>query len=221
MLRLGFWQLQRAEEKELRLIQIAKRNEQHPMGLHDIDWLGKEQDVKVNFTGILLNDRVFLWDNRVVKGQVGYEVLVPVSTSEGIVLTKWGWIAGTGYRDKLPGITLPSSGEEIQSFSGVTWLPGNNIFVHETATTESSWPMVIQEVNITQIEQLLGKPLLPFVVSLDLPDDSGFINNHHPVVMPPEKHIAYAIQWFGLALGCVLVFIFASIKKSKNDRSED
>jgi cytochrome oxidase assembly protein ShyY1 len=33
--------------------------------------------------------------------------------------------------------------------------------------------------------------------------------------MPPEKHIAYAVQWFLLALAAVIIFIIAQIRKRK------
>jgi surfeit locus 1 family protein len=35
--------------------------------------------------------------------------------------------------------------------------------------------------------------------------------------MPPEKHIAYAVQWFALALTLTLLILWISCKKYKDD----
>lgn len=227
MLRLGFWQLQRMEEKEVRLQSIANKKITGPLDLESIEEFLDIQDVPVTFKGALLRNNVFLWDNRVVQGKVGYEVIVPVETNIGTVLTNWGWIRGTGYRDKLPDVVFPEkvftsklSPDNLHQFSGKIWQPSDNVFIVDTPQQTGQWPLVVQEVNVSQISEILGESLLPFVVALELPSDSGFVSNHKPVVMPPEKHLGYAIQWFGLAIGCFLVFIFASIKKVKNDRAK-
>ena len=94
------------------------------------------------------------------------------------------------------------------------------MFIANTTLNAGQWPLVVQEVDVSRISEILGVSLLPFVVALELADDSPFVSNHKPVVMPPEKHLGYAIQWFGLAIGCFLVFIFASIRKVKNDRAK-
>lgn len=212
MLRLGFWQLERMEEKERRLNSIAEKHEAGALNLESVKAFEDTQDIPVQFQGDILTDKVFLWDNRVVQGRVGYEVIVPVRTNVGLVLANWGWIQGTGYRDRLPSFDLPVS---VNYFKGVIWQPSDNVFIADQP--EINWPLVIQEIQVSQIEDILGESLLPFVVALELPTDSPFVNNHKPVVMQPEKHLGYAIQWFGLAIGCFLVFIFASIRKVKND----
>jgi surfeit locus 1 family protein len=36
--------------------------------------------------------------------------------------------------------------------------------------------------------------------------------------MSPQKHNAYAVQWFLIAFACVVVAIFASKKRNKNEK---
>jgi len=43
---------------------------------------------------------------------------------------------------------------------------------------------------------------------------------YKPVVMLPEKHRAYAIQWFLLAFACIGVFFFASYQRSNMTESK-
>lgn len=224
LLRLGFWQLQRADEKQQRLHDIAAKQMTHPIGLEASEWLQKEPDIPIEFTGKVGLDTAFLLDNRIFEGTVGYEVVTPIETSHGLLLANWGWIAGTGYRQQLPRIPFAELGikaDQTFAFRGVTWSPGKNIFVRETANYDSDWPKVIQQIDLDYMGELLGVKPLPILVALHLPNQDSFTNNHKPVVMRPEKHIAYAVQWFGLAAGCLLVFLCASLKKRKDASNPD
>lgn len=209
LLSLGMWQLQRAEQKSGRLTALAQKQAQGRFQLSDISRFDDPRDVRVQLNGKIQSNTVFLWDNRIVSGKVGYEVIVPLETVAGIVLVNLGWVQGTGYRNQLPNITIP----ELTQFEGVIWEPQDNKFIGAESLSTANWPVLIQQVNIKQISELLEIESKPFVVALELPEATGFVNNHKPVVMPPEKHIAYAVQWFGLAIACFVIFILASIKK--------
>ena len=87
-------------------------------------------------------------------------------------------------------------------------MPTDNPMITETATQEAIWPKVIQQVDIHFIEQVIKLELPPFVIKLTDSSD-GFIRNWQPVVMPPEKHYAYAVQWMGLGIAAFLVYFFA------------
>jgi surfeit locus 1 family protein len=61
-----------------------------------------------------------------------------------------------------------------------------------------------------QLEKRLGYPLLPVLLLLDREDAHGFVREWKPVYdVPPDKHRAYAMQWFTLAL--VLLLIYAGV----------
>jgi len=206
---LGMWQLQRADQKASRLESLRSKQAKGLMPLDEVSRLSDPRDIPVRVSGELQSENVFLWDNRIVSGKVGYEAIVPLKTANGIVLVNLGWLQGTGYRDQLPRVMVP----EFSQFEGVVWLPQDNKFIGSETLSGNKWPVLIQEVDINQIGGVLGKTLMPFVVALELPESAGFVNNHKPVVMPPDKHIAYAVQWFGLAIACFVIFIVASFKK--------
>lgn len=215
LLRLGFWQIERSDVKQLRLEQIKQRASSKPYRVSEILMMTKEAaDYPIELSGTLDLEHVFLWDNRVYSGQVGYEVLVPVFTSQGNVIVNFGWVKAGKTRNELPHIILPSDALMLQ---GVVWQPSTNAFIKETAQADGQWPKVIQEPNIDVIRQLLQKPLLPFGVSMTLPYDVQFKINYKAIVMSPEKHLAYAVQWFGLAIVCASVFLFASRKGKDNE----
>lgn len=214
MLRLGFWQLERSEYKQQRLSQIEQRKQLQPFTLSEV--LNMQQDIRdlpLAVKGKALTHHLLLLDNRIVRGQVGYEVLLPVLTNQGILLTNLGWVKAGPYRQQLPVIALEGLGPE---FSGVLAKPGLNPMVKETVDDQQPWPRVIQQIDTLLLDQWFSQPVLPFVL-LAGQGTAGFEKNWKPVVMPPEKHIAYAIQWFGLALACALVYLFALIRIRKKD----
>lgn len=213
---LGNWQLQRAEHKKLRIEQIELRKSAKPLQLSDMS-KGKEdlRDFPFEAFGMLQNDRVFLVDNRQHEGKVGYQVVVPVNTNAGTFLVNFGWVKGGQYREQLPVISLPQGSLTL---SGIVAVPELNPMVKETAEFDQVWPKVIQQIDLPLIEKFLEEPVLDFIMLLSPEHPDGFIRDWQPVVMPPEKHLAYAVQWFGLAIACFLVYVFAlRTRFKKND----
>lgn len=212
MLRLGFWQLERMDYKQQRLADLADRQAREPVDLVTLNSYPYElADIPVAFVGTPDENRLLLLDNRIVDGQVGYEVLAFADTNVGSVLVNYGWIKAPATRDQLPAIDI-AAGQQV--FEGNVVIPNINPVVRETATQNSVFPMRIQQLDLDRIEQLTNTNLQPFVIAL-ADQNSTFINNWRPVVMAPEKHLGYAIQWFGLAGAAFIIFIIALFKRKK------
>jgi len=213
MVLLGFWQLDRMHQKEQRLASIAQKSGE---GAISLDALKPQQedirDYQVGFNGRAESNQILFLDNRVQNGKVGYEVLVPVQSTDGTVLVNFGWVAAPSLRSELPEVDLAQT---YQHFHGRISIPGHNPVVRETLPFDASFPVVIQAVDLDFIRRLTGKSLLPYVVELTAPEQSEFIRDWQPVVMPPEKHFAYAIQWFGLAVAAAAVSYFSLISNRK------
>jgi surfeit locus 1 family protein len=214
MFALGNWQLQRAEQKTMRLLAIEQAAETEQVDLQQVSNGKIEQmlDMPVNFEGTADAEHFFLLDNKIHKGRVGYQVLVPMQTYSGTVMTNFGWVAATSSRDILPNIQI--NNKEMR-YAGVLSLPLDNIMVKETAVVDGDWPKVLQQTDLDIIQQHYKKQILPFVVLLTAEENSLFIRDWQPVVMAPEKHIAYAAQWFLLAFAGLAVFIIAQRNKLK------
>lgn len=217
MFALGNWQLQRAEQKKERLLalEVAAKTAQVdlPQVLHSkIDSM---LDMPVSFEGEADDTRFFLLDNKIHNGRVGYQVLVPLHTSTGILIANFGWVAATNSRDILPNIQI-NGGKSV--YAGVISLPMKNAMVKETALFDDNWPKVIQQTDLKVMQQHYKQELLPFVVLLNAQETSIFVRNWQPVVMAPEKHMAYAVQWFLLAFAALAVFIFAQRNKFKRNK---
>ncbi|AWL10586.1 hypothetical protein HMF8227_00078 [Saliniradius amylolyticus] len=215
LLRLGFWQLERAEQKRLRAEQLAEREQTTPLSLEDVSKLnGDIRDYPLQVRGALLKGRLIYWDNRVLDGQVGYEVIVPMVTDDKTLLVNLGWLAAPAYRDQLPDVSVPQG---VVSLKGVITQPSGSPLSREMGQ-DSGWPLRVQQPNISRLEELLERPLMNFIVQAGEPERFGLASNWRPVTMPAQKHVGYAVQWFGLALAAVVIFIVAWRKRHQSKR---
>jgi cytochrome oxidase assembly protein ShyY1 len=219
MFALGMWQLQRAEEKSLRLLSIQKASLSEQISLQqalvDIDMM---LDMSISFEAKADVHKFFMLDNKIHNGRVGYQVLLPLKTSSGLLLANLGWLPGTKSRDVLPRVVLD---DKKISYSGIVNFPTDNAMVTETAVIDDNWPKLVQQIDFEIIEAMYKASFLPFVVQLNDDPDSGFIRNWKPVVMAPEKHIAYGVQWFLLAFAAIVVFVIAQRKKFIRNNSDE
>jgi len=208
LLSLGFWQLHRAEEKRQLLGQYNLRIQQPPEVL-----TGHEPDyTPVSVTGYYDNQHTILIDNQFYHHQVGYDVISPfMDTGSGrVVLVNRGWIPRLSVADKLP-VVPPALGQ--QTIIGLVHKP-KSTFVLAHARFASVWPWITEELRVKEIQAVLGKSLYPSVVLLSPEAASGFVRQWGFVTaVPPERHQAYAMQWFILALILVIIYIKLSIRR--------
>jgi surfeit locus 1 family protein len=216
MFALGNWQLHRAEQKTTRLLAVELAAKTAQLDLQQIlsSNIDDMLDMPVNFEGTADAVRYFLLDNRIHEGRVGYEVLVPMQTYSGTVIANLGWVAATNSRDILPNIKIDN---KKARYTAVVSLPLNNAMVKETALIDGVWPKVLQQTDLNVIQQHYNQEVLPFVVLLNAQESSIFVRNWQPVVMAPEKHLAYAVQWYLLAIAALAVFIIAQRNKLKRN----
>lgn len=45
------------------------------------------------------------------------------------------------------------------------------------------------------------------MILLDAEAGSGFMREWMPQIIPPERHLGYAVQWFGFLLTTLVIFI--------------
>jgi surfeit locus 1 family protein len=221
---LANWQWQRAEQKKQRLDNI---NSMQQKGL--LDWPGlrslpetlDKTGLRLQLQGKVHSKQYWLLDNRTLKGQHGYDVLAlfyPTDSALGL-LVNFGWVAQGLSRNNLPQVQLPEQQLSITvqlkqgDLSGF-YLPGAEL-------ASAGWPKLIQFIDIHQQEQQSQVQLVDFMAyAVDI---NSFAQPHYqPVVMPPEKHRAYALQWLLLSVSAAVVFVLAMRNQQhKNKRSTD
>jgi len=247
MFGLGIWQLERKAQKDIRLLQIEKRQSNRPYKLNEL-LLRKDmssaaqnqpdntnnadiQDFPVSFMGTAQLENLFFIDNKIVSGRTGYQVVLPVVTLDGdIVLANLGWLRGSGIRGQLPPVSdklKEAYDGRSEQFTGVVSYPSINTMVSETNSAFGQFPALLQQTDMTQIKQhlvaaglLSQAKLYPFIVNLTPEEDSEFVRNWQPVVMSPEKHLGYAVQWFGLGIAALTIYLLSLMKlfQTKNNK---
>ena len=215
MVFLGVWQLDRMEQKQQRLDSIAQKYTTAPMHPFDVaDQWQDVRDVPVQFRGELQTTQLIFLDNQITNGTSGYDVLVPVITRGRPVLVNLGWVAASASRAELPTVELPTGQVVIE---GVITQPGLNPLIKETQQQFNDFPLRVQQIDIPLFNQQWASRLPDMVVERlsSQPQMSRFVTNWQPVVMSPQKHLGYAIQWFGLAIAAVVIFIIVLIRRTK------
>ncbi len=209
---LGFWQLDRMVQKQQRLASIAQKERNGTLSLEEALSVDDPQDITVSFNGALDGNHVLLLDNQIHNQRVGFDVIAPVFTNAGWLLVNFGWVPAPDLARTLPEITFTS---EMREFTGVINVPGINPLVKETNMTLSQSPALIQHIEFPALSNALERKFLPFILHLTTPDPA-FIREHQAVVMSPEKHLGYAVQWFGLAIAAAAIGGFAISKKGRS-----
>ena len=207
---LGFWQLQRAEQKRLLLEEIASQRALPPVSIETIlRSSGRVSHRRVEAVGEFSTRQYFLLDNRVQEGRVGYEVVVPLRLKdEHWLLVNLGWVAAPPLRTQLPGVDLESGPVEVD---GVLVEPSLNRLISDAESPlESGWPRRVQQLKIDGLSHQLGHSLLPWVLRISADNRHAKQVEWREINMYPAKHQAYAVQWFAMALALVIALVFAN-----------
>ena len=208
---LGYWQLQRAAQKESIIAQWGEAKLADPV---DISARYRASDLhlkRVRLRCELDGQRQLLLDNRVYRQRVGYEVLTACFLGEGVaVLLNRGWVAAPPKREQLPNVTLNRT--YPAQFSGYFAIPGVGFSLGEALdATGDSWPRRVQYYDYRAISAALSVSLLEGIVYLDAESPLALVHNWRPIAFGPEKHYGYAFQWFAL-LATTLV-LYAMLRK--------
>ena len=228
---LGFWQLERADEKALLATTWELRRHQSPVQLSELDIQQPESlaYIPVQLTGRYLSQgplsqgplsqgplsqAYFLLDNRIHGGKFGYEVVAPFSLSDSdlIVLVNRGWIVGDSSRRELPDVPLIAG--DIQVIGHVYVAPGAPYLLADQVMAPD-WPLRIQALELDKIEPLLhdlapGRKLFPYPVRINAGQASALTVDWKIVNVSPQKHTGYAFQWFTMAAVLGVFYILRS-----------
>ncbi|WP_323750030.1 SURF1 family protein [Marinobacter sp.] len=210
LLNLGFWQLDRAEEKETLLQAWQQR-------ANDIPWAERvagdlQPGLPVFLTGFY-DKHIWLLDNRTRDGVPGYEVLTLFRPLEGpAVVVNRGWVRGARTRDTLPAIETP--GELLTLEGRLAEYPDPPVLANEDSIAVD-WPRRVQALPKTEVAEFVNEPA-PVTVMLSDPQQPGaYRADRVPDVMAPQTHYGYAVQWFALAAVLTILTVVASYRRSE------
>ncbi len=210
--RLGFWQLQRAAEKKHMLSDHREFAKQAPM-LWQAGSKLPAQYQPVTVQGHFL-PKVLLLDNQHYQHQFGYHVISPfLLANRQVILVDRGWLAGDVTRQTLPEMDLPKG--FIHLVGSVYYPSEKNWLLGQLIEKERADLVVVELIDTQLIGQFLHKSVYPFIIRLGKQEANGYVREWAIVAMPPQRHYAYALQWFAMALVILILFIALNITTKK------
>ena len=209
--RLGFWQLDRADQKIALQASLVARGRDPALdgaALARAPLAAEAQHHRrTSLRGRWLADRSVLLDNRQMDGKVGFFVVTPLALSpgSGVVLVQRGWAARNfGDRTALPALATPDG---IVAVEGIVAPAPSRLFEFADA---ASGP-IRQNLDIASFARGTGLDLLPLsVVQQDVPGAPGDgLLRHWPApAADVQKNYGYALQWFAMAAGIAFLYVW-------------
>ncbi|MBS0216986.1 MAG: SURF1 family protein [Proteobacteria bacterium] len=216
---LGAWQLGRAQQKRAMLAQaeatIARRQAialdaaSDPARTTSYDWAAG--------SGRFLSSPAVLLDSQVHNGQVGvraYRAFLPAGATQPL-LVDLGWLPVLD-RHHMP--TLPQP--ELREVRGLLMPPPSHGLMSPVATRLPGGDVLVTALSAPELPRLLDQRMFaPRVLRLDPELRIGGERDLDvlPNTMPPERHIAYAVQWFAMAATVLVIALLLNRRSRRRD----
>ena len=214
LISLGFWQLDRADEKRAIEDQIASANSGDVDLVTSIEFLKDKEYYHVRLQGSYVGDKQFIYDNQIVDQISGYYVLTPfilTGTSKAVLINR-GFIPWGGRRDKLANVDI---GEKTTEVKVQISIPVKRMELNVSEFT-GDFPVLIQALDLDEMSAIASLDFVSVVGLLSPESENGFVRQWKPYTGSIERHIGYAVQWFLMALVLAFIGIRLAIKQRKN-----
>ena len=213
LISLGRWQLRRADEKRVLFDSFAAGTDATRPIDQGTPPLRRYQHVEAS--GRYDQARQVLIDNMVNAGRAGYFVITPFAlTGGGWVLVNRGWVPLGGSRAERPAIAVADDTRLVRGRADN--MPSPGIQMGTKAALAPPYPVVAGFPSHGEIAQLLHvtswSPATDLVL-LDPGEPDGYVRNWTAPGFPPMRHIAYAVQWFALALTLGLIYVVTNLRR--------
>ena len=206
---LGFWQLERREEKlayearyfdRVGMLPVAPAEATEDLGFQRLR-------IKGRFEG----DNTFLVDNQLYQGRPGYWVVTSFAADNG---DRWlvnrGWVSAPEYREQLPEVQTPTDSVELVA---VAWPDTGLLPLLAEDTWPESWPKRVQRFDVAEMARLLVD-VKPVELRLEAGQPGGFVPASLDADFQSSRHLGYAVQWFGLGLALITGFVIYGFKRN-------
>ena len=206
MVGLGFWQLDRLDQRKADNDQIRAASEAPSRPIEDLlDAPYALDHTAVTVTGVYRSDLSFLVANRTFDTQPGSWLATPVELEDGrLVVVSRGWVPRSVVAtEALTTIDAPVGSVAVSGrlFDSVD---GGRIGEGRAALPE------ISRIELSVVSELLGTEVVERWVQLEVQDPP---RSDLPVPVPPPTlddgpHLSYAFQWFFFSTSGALTYLF-------------
>lgn len=206
MIWAGFWQLDRANQKDQIRQQMQSGEFKQPQQW--LDWQRVNDYQTIRVTGHYDNTH-FLLANQFHEGQVGFYVITTFLTDDNIwLLVNRGWTASAEID-----IAVNEESTELIGMLSAWPRPGVQLgeqeFQDKLKQQVTYLPIEQTKVFLTQhLCQRGNCDILNRVVKLDVEAKAGFVRDWQAPMMTAARHRAYAFQWFIMSLALCLIYFY-------------
>lgn len=221
--RLGIWQLNRADYKE-GLVHLFATASSSPLVPFD----QVEQGVSghsyphVSVHGHFIPGREYLLDDQVHANRQGVQVYAPfvVKGADRVLLVDLGFLPRT------PALKLPTPppvrrGDIVLRGLYAKPPPPGFKMGGNRLPKQHSWPKVSIFIDLQDIGADLGRRMFPRVLLTDPDPHDAYIRQWVPETMSPTRHRAYAFQWFTFAAAAIAIFWVLHRRKPRKQHDAD
>ena len=215
--RLGFWQLARMHEKQAMLDAAhAVVQQRHALPLSAAADVPRSRDYDWSAgSGRFAALPPVLLDNQSRDDRAGvraYRVFVPVDAAP--LLVELGWLPVPGDR-RMPPVPRPDGAMRI---AGLLAPPPSAGIATTIVQPQPDGTLLTIALDLPLLRKALALPALaPRVLKLDPAIPLGYARDLDvlPNTLPPERHLGYAVQWFGLALAVLATALVLTFRKPR------
>jgi surfeit locus 1 family protein len=132
------------------------------------------------------------------------------------LLVNRGWVAVGASREFLPALPVT---DKLVTLSGRLDLPASvGLVVGEPPLESVADKVLVQSLDIAGLADVRGIPLVRYALVIDEGQPGGLQYDWSPIPeMGPEKHLGYAVQWFGLAVALLIIFVGVNTRRDGGD----
>jgi surfeit locus 1 family protein len=207
LLGLGGWQVERLHWKEALIAARAAAIAAPPIAVpRDLDQARGMEFRHVAATGIFLNDKEIFLGATDEGGATGYHLLVPLRLSDGaLLLVDRGWLPGNRKDPATRAAGLLAGTRTVEGLLRLVPAARPNWFVPDNDCARNYWFWI----DGAAIQRCLALDrLLPVYIDAGpAPNPGGFPKGGITRTALPNDHLSYAITWFALAAGLIVVYV--------------
>jgi len=208
---LGTWQLQRSGERQAELHAFEQARLAAPIeGLAAVPPQGDY--LRLRLIGRYDGERQILMDNMTHEGRRGYHVLTPLRTAGGVVVVNRGFVPAGIDRSLLPDISVGGAERSVTGVAAPYFRAGLQL---EQPAAENLWPRRISYPSAAQLRALIDGRLPTYQLLLDSGEADGYVRDWRPYGLSPQRHLAYAVQWYGLAAAAAGIWLAVTIRRRR------
>lgn len=213
--RLAFWQLSRMAEKDALQAKYAA-GQRSVVELTEANAAKLTQYQRVSAHGHYDSAHQILLDSMPsAMGQPGYRVVTPFELEQGgWLLVDRGWHRPGATRSDLPDVAV---GESARAVTGqLSVLPRPGVRLAAVPDGSDKWPRVMNYPEQATVEGALDRKVLPGLVLLDADQPDGFERAWQARTdLGSERHLSYAMQWFGFAIAAIALFVVLGLRRGQ------